>query len=301
MPYQRTLFEIQFSDPRFLVPTMASPASLVRPTVHDVFNFKKMGTVFCNVVSNEHAACMWGREIDAAVLSMITELAAPYIVSPEMYMAKDALGICTDPLLLHFDQDHRQYKWWWGNMDDKDALVDMVALDFGPRIFAGGIATHINGVHESQQCSQAFKHDEHGVPTWYVLVVELRGGGRDNAHLLDLMVHADTKMMEILLFLSKLFDLPLFAPTVMFVWGMDEEGEVDVEDPSACFAFCSENTSAFGHRSFADVFVGLQQVASRMQDKLLEEETEDFEDPYELGGNPQLRVGFWSGSRNTGR
>jgi len=185
-----------------------------------------------------------------------------------------------DLSLLYFEQEHRQHKWWWGNMEDQDALVDMVALDFGPRIFAGGIATRNYAVQESPQCSQVFKHDEHGVPTWYVLAVELRGASYDDVYF-DLMVHADTKMMEILLFACKLFGKSQDNSSVMFVWGLDENCEIDADDPNSCFAFSSENPCAFVHKRFADVFVAMQEVAARMQKYLLEEQTGDFVEPRE--------------------
>jgi len=270
---------------------MADPDDPVRPTANDVFNFKKIAAVFRAVVSNEHAASAWGREIDPGILSMATTLAAPCVVSPEMYMARHTWGVSMDRLLLCFVPGYRQHQWWWGDTDDTDALVDMVALDFGPRIFAGGLANGDHDVAGNHQCSKVFKNDEHGVPTWYVFVVELRGG-HDDVYL-DLMVHADTTMMEIMLFACKLFGMPLIPSTVLFLWGLDEEGEVDVDDPSASLDLCSDSTSAIMDMRFAEVFAIMEQVAERMQENLLEEETEDFEHHHEWANIINLQATLW--------
>ena len=292
---------------------MADPDDPVRPTVNDVFDFRKIATVFCDVVSNVHAASMWGRQIDAAVLSMITELATPYIVSPVIYRARCASDVDAylpypysdvDALLPYFEQEHREHQWWWGNMDDKHALVDMVALDFGPRIFAGGIASQNYGVHGEPQCSQVFKYDEHGVPTWYVLVVQFRGSIR-NKVCFDLMVHADTTFTGILSFICEMFGMPQVDSTVqyvmplLFVWGFDAEGDVDVEGldyvlhPYSCFILDPRNTSALANRRFADVFVQMQEVAARVQEQLLHVEEEEFEPQHESDAMLQLQVGLW--------
>jgi len=62
---------------------------------------------------------------------MITVFATPCIVSAGMYagmyMARHKPGVLVDELLVRFDADLHCYQWWWGNTEDKDALVDMVA------------------------------------------------------------------------------------------------------------------------------------------------------------------------------
>ena len=136
-----------------------------------------------------------------------------------------------------------------------------------------------------------FKYDEHGVPTWYVFVVELRGS--HEVVYLDLMVHADTTMMEILLFACNLFAMPLIPSTVLFLWGLDEEGEVDVDDPTTSLDLSSDSTSAIMHWRFAEVFALMQQVAERMQENLQEEETEDFEHHHEWANILYLQGTLW--------
>ena len=283
----------------FLVPTMAAnPLAVVpvlndpvRRSIDDVFDFNKIAAVFYDVVLDQHAACRWGQHLDRGVLWMITAFAAPCIVSAEMYMARYQLGgMQSDQLLIGFEPDFRRYQWWWGNLQDKDALVDMVALDSRPRIFAGCMATWDYDMDENPQSSQVYKHDDDGIATWYVFVLELRG---DHDVYIDLMVHADATMMDILLFACKLFHMPLTPSTVLILWGLDEHGAVDVDDPTASLGLTTDSTSPMMHRSFAEVFEIMQQVAVGMEENLLEEETEDFEHHYEWRHIVKVQATLW--------
>ena len=213
----------------FLVPTMAAyhgglvsiDPNPVRQTIDNVFNFNKITAVLCDVVSNQHAASQWGQQLDVAILSMITVLAAPCILSADMYMARHKPSVHVDELLVRFETDLCRYQWLWGNTEDKDALVDMVALDSGPRMFSGSLAFFDFEVEETQQSSAVIKCDEDGNATWYVFVLELRGS---HDVFIDVTVHADSTMQEILLFACNLFHMPLILLTVLILWGMDKEG-----------------------------------------------------------------------------
>ena len=282
----------------FLVPTMAAYdrgldiiyPNTVHQTIDDVFNFKKIAAVFLDVVSNKHAASQWGQQLEPEILSMITVFAAPCILSAGTYMARHKPDVDMDELLVCFKADLRRYQWWWGNTEDKDALVDMVALDSGPRIFAGALATWDFEVEENQQSSAVFKRDEDGNATWYVFVMELRGS--HSVHI-DLMVHADSTMQEILLFACNLFHMPLIPSTVLILWGVDEEGGVDVEDPSACLGLSTDSTSPVLHRSFAEVYAIMQQAAAMMEENLLAEETDTFDHHYEWRNIVNMQVSLW--------
>ena len=121
--------------------------------------------------------------------------------------------------------------------------------------------------------------------------MELRGG-HDNVYL-DLMVHADSTMMDILLFVCKLFGMPLIPATILFLWGLNEKSEVDVEDPNASLDLTSDSTSAITHMRFADVFALMQQVAERMQENLQQKETVDFEHHYAWANIIELQLTLW--------
>jgi hypothetical protein len=268
----------------------AAVADPVRRSIDDVFDFQKIAAVFCDVVSSKHAASLWGQDVDPSILSMITVLAAPCVVSAEMYMARHSPGVSVDELLLSFEPNYRRHQWWWGNTVDKDALVDMVALDLGPRIFAGCLTTWDDSQGENQQCSEVFKYDEQGVPTWYVFALELRGG---HDVCIDLMVHADSTMMDIMMFACHLFRMRQIPSTVLILWGVDEEGGVDVEDPSVGVGLSTHSTSAIMDMRFADVFAILEQVAARMEENLLEPETDDFEHHYEWRTIVKKQATLW--------
>jgi len=198
-----------------------------------------------------------------------------------MYMTRHKPSVLVDELLVRFDADLHCYQWWWGNTEDKDALVDMVALDSGPRIFAGTLATWDFEVEKNQQSSAVFKRDEDGNTTWYVFVLELRGS--HNVYI-DLMVHADSTMQEILLFACNLFHMPLIPSTLLIPWGVNEKGWLDVEDPSASLGLSTDSTSPILHRRFAEVFAIIN---------LLAEETNTFEHHYEWRNIINMQVSLW--------
>jgi len=212
-------------------------------------------------------------------LCMIIMFAAPCVWSFEMYRVWHDACMSMDQFLFCFEPDHRRHQWWWGNMKDKDALVDMLALDSGPRIFASCLATWGDyGEAEIPQCSEVFKYDEQGIPTWYVFVLELRE--RRDLYI-DLVVHADSTMMEILLFVRELFRVPVIQSTVLILWGLNDEGEVDVDDPYARLDLSIDCTCAVMHQRFAEVFAIMQQAAAMMENNLHLAETDHFEHHYE--------------------
>jgi hypothetical protein len=184
--------------------------------------------------------------------------------------------VSIEPLLLCFEPDHRRHQWWWGNMDDKDVLVDMVALDLGPRIFAGCIATWYSSDYRDQHCSEVFKYDNHGIPTWYVFVVELQHGEDMN---IDLVVHADTMMMDVMSFVFKLFHMPLIPSSMLILWGLDAQGEVNDKSWHTSVVLNTDSTSAILHMRFADVFARMQQAATIMNPTSLEEAS-DYDEPH---------------------
>jgi len=196
-----------------------------RPTEQDVFHFEKMATVFMDVIGSKHAKSMWGRQLEPNVLLFITEFAAPYVLFPGVYLRRWK-EIDIDDELLKFDPGFRAYKWWWNMGKERGGMLDLDVLETGPRIFAGGLSKSSFLVECALHESIVLKTDDAGNATWFVIVLDVRG--TYNLYV-DLIVHADMIMMDILTFAAALFAMSLADDTDLVVWGLDNAGNINMD------------------------------------------------------------------------
>jgi len=254
-------------------PALIEPSA--HPTKRDVFNFNKRAGVFVDVVRHKHASSLWGQQIDCCLLWHITDLAAPYVLHPEQYLAgqERVRGSISD-FLLYFEPEHRAYGWWWHQSKREDVLLDLEALEDGPRIFAGGLAMW-NYDEESFAgfSSKVMKSGSDGHASWFAMCMDLRG---THTVSFDLMVHADSSMLDILTFVAALFKLPLLPSAEFMLWGFDDDGNVDVESYYSYLAIGvgRHHTSGLLHSRLADVYKIMDQATVALQSVVDQEITD---------------------------
>jgi len=166
------------------------------PTAQDVFDFDKIATVFFAVIHIHHAKSMWVQLVDPNILLRITELAAPYMLHPEMYVARHGPGRLkwvpgsSDDALLVFDPTFRRFNWWWHDGKSAEAVLDLNATNV-PRIFAGSLAMWCFEGNEVQHGSSVMKMDSDGKPLFIAICLDVRSSYTVK---MDLMVHVDMTM-----------------------------------------------------------------------------------------------------------
>jgi len=247
------------------------------PTEEDVFDFEKKATVFKDVVGSKHARSMWGQEIETAVLLLITDFAAPYVLFSSMYISR-CMEVDIEEKLLKFDPGFRAHKWWWNTGIERQGLLDLDVLETGPRIFAGGLSKSAFVVECALHESSVLKADADGNATWVVIVIDVRG--THNVYV-DLIVHAELTMLDVLKFAAALFAMSLADGTDLVVWGLDSAGNINMDRLDTRVDLNIKTKSPVLHMKIADVFERMFQAAEDIQVILDKEETDDHAYPFE--------------------
>jgi len=239
------------------VPLFPGYPDFIRPTLHNLMCFLELASAF--------AASQFGQTLDDYVLRIIIKLAAPYHLSANTYMTRYYQDVSVEEHLLNFEPNFRCYQWWWGDFTNGNAVVEMAALDYGPRISASCVTLWDDEVAPAQQSSQVYARDDSDDATWYVMRLEIDNHGV----CVDLKVHPHSTMLEILLFSLDLFDTPERTFTSLLLWGLDGEGKVDVDDTMSHFLLSTTSESSVLNNTFENMFGVMEEAATRMQANLL--------------------------------
>ena len=247
------------------------------PNEQDMFDFEKMATVFKDVVGSRHARSVWGQEIEPALISLITEFAAPYVLFSSTYMRR-CMEVGIQEKLLRFDPGYRAHKWWWNTGIERKGLLDMEILEMGPRIFAGGLSVSDFRVECELHESTVLKTDADGNATWLLIALDVRG--TKNLYM-DLIVHAEQTMMDVLTFAAALFAMSLADRTHLVVWGLDSAGNIKLDSVDTCVELNIKTKSPVVHMKIVDVFGRMLQAAEDIQVILNNKETDVEDYPFE--------------------
>ena len=247
------------------------------PTEKDMFDFEKMATVFKDVVGSRHARSVWGQQVDPALLLFITDFAAPYVLFSSTFMRR-CMEVGIEEKLLRFDPGFRAHKWWWNTGIERKGLLDLDVLEMGPRIFAGGLSKSAFLVECALHESTVLKSDANGNATWLVIALDVRG--TKNLYV-DLIVHAEQTMMDVLTFAAALFAMSLADKTNLVAWGLDSAGNINIDRLDTHIDLNIKTKSPVVHMKIVDVFGRMLQAAEDIQVILDNEETEDYEYPCE--------------------
>jgi len=195
-----------------------------------------------------------------------------------------------DEYLMCYKPENRDYKWWWDVTVDPNHEMDFKTLGNGPRIFTGGVSKTTCDPNLIQQRSEVMVVGDDGEPEWIALVVQVRGSYEVT---IDVMVHRDVKIKEIIEFLVSKFRLKEIPSTEMFIWAMDNHGRVNVEDLDGQLNLNLTHTSPVMEMPFGKVFKTMQEAGEKMCQITDIEESEDHEIPYEWQLVENMTMTLW--------
>jgi len=196
-----------------------------------------------------------------------------------------------DAHLMDFQHSFRVCRWWWDLPINANHDMDFKSLDTGVPIFTGGLSKTTCDPNLPQQMSEVLVVGEDGEPKWFVLVVQLRGSYELT---IDVIVHHDVKIKEIFKFLVTAFRLKEDSTTEMFIWAMDNEGGVNVEDLDGQLNLNLTHTSPVLEMPFDRVFKTMQAAAEKMKEITAKEESDDHEIPHEWQLVENITFTLWS-------
>jgi len=230
-----------------------------RPVAKDVVSYRECALEFFCAISVVGARSVWGRSVDTAILVRIAQLAAPYIVSVDILTARLAEDKFAADYLMRFEPDFRGTAWWWQKPHSVESAMHCDGTG-GGGILVGGICTvppmdndHIN--------SAVMRQDDQGVDEDFVMVIEKRGS--DNFYM-DVMVHRDKTMRDLLRCLTVHFRLPSDQRTAMVFWGMRDDGTADLENHDGGLYLHSKHPSPMMDKSMGEMWTLMQKLADDM-------------------------------------
>lgn len=195
----------------------------------------------------------------------------PYALKvPEKYMNIEMMLATVEPgeadskntfaVWRHF---FRFLTWYWWGLQAANPLgmISDEELAGGPRIFAGAVFSKFRGNETSGQFSEKWITDDlNGVSEWYILVVELCGPYKA---CVDVMVLGTVTVAEFMLFLiEKLaFDK---TSTKLNIWGMDNKGHANAENPDAVLTLTLAHTSPVMQMTCEQLFARMDEIAMKL-------------------------------------
>jgi len=173
-----------------------------RPMAKDIVSYRERALHFFCAISVFGARSMWEKSVDTAILVSIAQLAALYIVSVDILTARLAEDKFAGDYLMRFEPHFRGTTWWWHKGDWVESEMDCDGTG-GGCIFVGGICTvpHIDYDHMNLI---VMRKDNQGEGEDFVMVIEKRGSKKIY---MDVMVHKDKTMRDLLRFLTVHFRL----------------------------------------------------------------------------------------------
>jgi len=230
-----------------------------RPMAKDVILYREnVLQFFCSVTVNG-ARSKWGQCVEPGILVRIATLAAPYIVSADIFMARFADDKFADDYLMCFEPHFRDTEWWWQKGDWVQTATDSDGT-VGGGIVAGGICM-VPHMDNDNMTSIVMLEDEEGDAETFVMVIERRGS--TNCYM-DLMVHKNKTMRDVLRFLTVHFRLHQDQSTVMLFCGMREDGTADLENTDGGLYLHSKHPAPMMDKSMGDMWTILQSLADDM-------------------------------------
>ena len=183
-----------------------------------------------------------------------------------------------DEHLVDYDRTFRDYNFWWGVEENPNNEMDFKTLENGPRIFTGGVSKTTCDPRVEQQESEIIQMDKHGNPTWFVLAVQARGSRELTV---DIILRHGVTIKELFEFLVSKFRLSKIPSTELFIWAMDNDGRMNLEDLDGQLNLHIGHTSPVMEMPFDKVFKVMQEAAVEMDKITAVEESEEHEIPYE--------------------
>jgi len=258
---------------------MAAPGEGLDWTVVEEY-MQKCAAFYC-ATSCDGAKSKWAAYLDQDLREKITDMAAPYIFGVKQYLWWEQVrslehDILTNAVLdstfLAYDPMLRNQALWWGQRDG--CAFDLDANGAASQIFAGGLVHYCNDEAVHQHESAVFRRDENNQPEWIVLAIELRGM---RALFMDIMVHVNVTMRDILVFMCQLFNMPLCKYAQLVCWGFDAAGTIDVHSYDSAVYLHSEDASELLHCTIGKVFAIMEQVKAEIDVRMEEEDSSDDE------------------------
>jgi len=247
-----------------------------RPVAADLVLYRRNALEFLCAVTIDGARSLFGQCIQSEILLHIVALSAPYVIDGKIMLSRNADDPFANDFLLVFEEWFRASRWWWHTTSwiDTDPDSEVISMrDFGgdgaeldaksaanDGIFAGGIAT-VPNIAQDEMSSCVFRYDADENNEYIILVVERRGSVN---YYMDLMVHVSKTMRQVLLFVTRYFELPQDESTRMVVWAMREDGTADLEDPEASLSLHSKHHSVVLDKTMGEMWNMLNKVQDEM-------------------------------------
>jgi len=256
---------------------MAAPAERLEWGV--VVEYAKKCAAFYLAASYDGARSQWSILLNTDLLEQITDQAAPYIFGVKQYLLWEKMRshmIHTDAVLgatfLQYHPMLRNEALWWGQRDG--CKFDLDAHGATSKIFAGGLVHYCNDEAVHQHESAVFRRDKNNQPEWIVLAIELRGM---HDLFMDIMVHVEATLRDILVFVCELFQFPVCKDAQLVCWGFDAACAIDVHSYDSAVYLHSDDGSALLHSTIGKVFPVMEQVKALIDIRIDEEDSSDDE------------------------
>jgi hypothetical protein len=241
-----------------------------------VVGYAKQCAAFYLATSCYGAKSEWSTYLNPDLRELITDMAAPYILVAKQYLLREKMLSCQHGILtnacLQYNPMLRNEALWWGQRDGCE--FDLDANGAASKIFAGGLVHFCDDEAVHQHESALFRRDENNQPEWIVLAIELRGM---RALFLDIMVHVDATMRDILVFVCQLFQMPVCKDAQLVCWGFDAACTIDVHSYDSAVYLHMEDGSALLHSTIGKVYAVMEQVKAQIDIRMEEEDSSDDE------------------------